>query len=127
MPETSPCPPPPSDRGLTAAIAGRAENTEVVRFSPHISQGAHAVTVHFYDRLFAKLIVGRDHQLRVARLVRKQFPDLDWRCGYDLHLPTLTLYRSPGPAQAGYVPDDDGCFGLTPLRRIGALDGDSRE
>lgn len=113
---TSPC------LNLGAAIHEISPTAVLVRIYP----ASRAVT-HLFASDFCRMLIDRETEERVARLIREKFGHAaDWRRAHDFYLPTGTLYRTPEPHQKGFVPEDDFSFGLALARRIAISDGNGR-
>ncbi|GAB2787919.1 hypothetical protein GCM10027091_20660 [Streptomyces daliensis] len=104
---------------LSDSICAIAPFAVLVRVYP-----VRQAVTHVFAADFQRVSVERRSANQIAWLTRKRFSQVaDWRRAHDLHLPTGSLYRTPEPYQAGYVPEDDFTFGLTPARYIAAFEG----
>lgn len=107
---------------LSVSIRNLAPTTALVRVFPL----PRAVT-HFYGADFERVYVDPDVERPATRLIRQHFASVaDWRRAHDFHVPTGRLYRTPGPVQIGYVPEDDKSFGMSFTRYVSAADGGAR-
>ncbi|MEV3853080.1 hypothetical protein AB0J38_01995 [Streptomyces sp. NPDC050095] len=115
-PAASPC------LDLSAAIRELAPTAVLARVHPERRD-----VTHIFEEDFYRLLIDRQTEDRVARLIRRTFGDIpDWRRAHDFYLPTGALYLTPEPSQRGFVPEDDLSFGLAPARRIAMPDGTGR-
>ncbi|MFJ8957450.1 hypothetical protein ACIRO1_45920 [Streptomyces sp. NPDC102381] len=114
-PAASPC------LDLSDAIRELAPTVVLARIHPE-----HRAVTHLFEEDFYRMLIDRQTEDRVARLIRCSFGDVpDWRRAHDFYLPTETLYLTPEPDQNGYVPEDDQSFGLSLSRRIAIGGGEN--
>lgn len=79
---------------------------------------------HLFESDFSRMLIDRQTEERVARLIRKAFGyAADWRRAHDFYLPAEALYLTPEPHRTGCVPEDDYSFGLAPARLIAISGG----